>query len=87
MKNVKFTTLPDLSESFRKMKLLIQLERDINTDTILGYALKLAFMDKTPPAEILATMKSWLEDNPKALQNVLEEPLLSDIIITFNLKN
>lgn len=73
------TKLPDLAASFARMKTLLELEEKVNTNTILGYAIKKGFIDKIPNVEIIQMIKDQIADNRKAVENCIPEYIVRSI--------
>lgn len=71
--------LPDLAQSFARVKTLLELEEKVNTNTILGYAIKKAFIDKEPPAKILQMIKDQIRDERKAVITCIPEYIVRSI--------
>lgn len=72
--------LPDLAQSFGRIKTLIELEDSVNSETVLGYCIKLAFIQKKPHSYIISTIKYLLMDNRNAVENCIPKSVVEDII-------
>jgi aryl-alcohol dehydrogenase-like predicted oxidoreductase len=73
------TSLPDLARSLKRLKTLIDLQNEVNTDTIFGYAVKKGFIDKEPPSVIIGMIKDQLKDNREAVTNCIPEDIVKAI--------
>ena len=76
------TQLPDLAAPFRKMKIMDRLEMKlINSQVMPGMFILNAIQQRTSSTnEILRTIKEMAEDNLPAMQKLIGEDLLQDII-------
>ena len=69
MKTIK--ELPDLAKPLKQMDVMLQLERYVDDQTLLGYSIKKAFIDKAPLGEIAKMIKDQLRDNRQAVINCI----------------
>lgn len=73
------TQLPDLAASFARLNTMIDLETHVDENTILGHAVKLAFIQKQPNTDIIQMIKDQILDNRKAVENCIPEYIIRSI--------
>lgn len=71
--------LPDLAKTFGRLKTMIELEQRVNANTIIGHAIKKAFIDKRPYLEIVKMIIDQLQDNRKAVENCIPPYIVRSI--------
>lgn len=74
------TKLPDLAASFEKMKIILDLKRNVTGEDILSQAIRLSISNKRNPNEIISWIKSQATDNPKVMAEVIGEELTKTIL-------
>lgn len=75
------TKLPDLSKSFEKQKLILDLETRTNKNTSIGMAILKAIKERKVPVEqILQFVREQTQDNPKLMANAIGEDLVNRIL-------
>ena len=68
----KLNDFPDISRSLQKMLLQDKLD-EINEDTILGFAISNARLNKRPLQEIAETIMSQYNDSPAVVLSVVPQ--------------
>ena len=78
-----FKSFPDLGRSFAKFKLQDQLDT-ISDNTILGYCIRLARMNKRPLQEIAETIWSQYNDSPSVVLDVVPQETIDLIKVIYH---
>lgn len=71
--------LPDLAASFGRIKTMIELEEKVNTETLFGYTIKLAFINKAQNIEIVQMIVDQLADSRETVLNCIPKWIVADI--------
>lgn len=72
----------DFSKSLQKTKIMLDLERYTDCNTVLGISILNALHDQTNPDEIISFIKSQTKDNKKIMCSVIT-PELTETILNF----
>lgn len=73
--------LPNLSQKFTELKLILDLRTRANPHTILGQAIRNAIDGRnTPNGEILAYVKDQATDSPKTMSDCIGQELTERIL-------
>lgn len=75
----QLTELPDLAKTFARLKIMLDLEQQVNENTLLGMAIKRGIMNREKPSVIIQTIKDAARDNREGILNVIPEDLLDYI--------
>ena len=75
--------LPDLAQSFARMKTILELEEKVNVDTIFGFSIKKAFIDKESNYSIIQMIKDQIKDCRESVVNCIPEYLVKSIETNF----
>lgn len=76
---MKIKTLPDLAQSMGRLKTMIELEARTNADSLFGYSIKLAFINKEPSKKVIQMIVDQLQDDRKAVENCIPKDVIEGI--------
>lgn len=76
------TKTKNLGQAFELLKIMLDLDKTVTNDSILGFAIRNAIQQKRPATAVLDMIKSQAEDNIEAVKEIVTEPILKRILCT-----
>lgn len=71
--------LGNLTQAFEQFKILLDLDKNVKNNSILGFAIKNAIKNKRPAKEIILMIQSQSFDNYKIAEEIIGKELLKRI--------
>jgi lipoprotein NlpI len=73
------TKLPDLANSAKKLKVMIDLMEVLDHTTFWGASIQQSIWNRVPANEVIKTIQESARDNAKMVENVIGTELLQTI--------
>ena len=78
MSILETTTFPDIPGIIKQMDIRLKLE-NISDNSLLGYSIRMALMNKKPNEVIFKTILDAYRDNPEGTLDVIPKPIIDSL--------